>query len=427
MPYRIAGIDVHKRMLAVVIADVTVGGGYEFERRRFGTRPSELRALAEWLVGLEVEEVVMESTAQYWRPVWAALERIWTVQRRSLEGVGPLSGALHLAQAQSNRGAAGRKKDFPDAERLVKRYVAQELTLSFVPAGEQRLWRTVTRRKYQLTCNRTQLQNRLECLLEEAQIKLSSLVSDLLGLSARRMLQAIADGETNPNSLAALGDRRLRATSEQFCDALSACTDLHPVYRRLLKMTLEELRLLDEKINKLDQEMANLLSAHQQAVERLAEVPGLGADSAQQIIAEVGPDAATFPSAKHLASWIGVCPGEEESAGVNYSHRSPKGNRQMRRLLNQAANAAVKTKGSIFEFVYKRLVVRLGHAQAIGAISHRLCRLIWIILHRAVRYTEHGQTVIRRRAQNRASKMIRELRKLGYRVELGPSQSESPA
>ena len=136
-----------------------------------------------------------------------------------------------------------------------------------------------------------------------------------------------------------------------------------------------------------------LLRAHQEAVQRLAAVPGLGVDSAQQIIAEVGPTAATFPSAKHLASWVGACPGDEESAGVNYSHRSPKGNRQMRRLLNQAANAAVKTKGSIFELVYRRLVPRLGHPQAIGAIAHRLCRLIWKILHQGVTYEERGPAV----------------------------------
>lgn len=148
---------------------------------------------------------------------------------------------------------------------------------------------------------------------------------------------------------AALADRRLRATSEQLCDALDACTDLHPVYRQLLGMTLEELRLLEKQISDLGQQMANLLSAHQDAVKRLAEVPGLGVDSAQQIIAEVGPGAGTFPSARQLASWVGMCPGDEESAGVSHSHRSPKGNRQMRRVLNQAANAAVKTKGSIFE------------------------------------------------------------------------------
>ena len=198
MPYRIAGIDVHKKMLAVVLADVEVVEEYRFERLKVGTSPSELRALADWLVEREVEEVVMESTAQYWRPVWEALELHWRPKRRTRTGATPVSGTLHLAQAQSNRGAGGRKKDFPDAERLVKRLVAQELTLSFVPDAEQRLWRTVMRRKYQVTRNRVQLHNRLESLLEEAHIKLSSLVSDLLGTSARRMLQALADGETDP-------------------------------------------------------------------------------------------------------------------------------------------------------------------------------------------------------------------------------------
>src|SRR4030081_256409 len=139
--------------------------------------------------------------------------------------------------------------------------------------------------------------------------------------------------------------------------------------------------------------MASLLAAHHDAVQRLAEVPGLGVDSAQQIIAEVGASAATFPSPKHLASWMGACPGTEESAGVNYSHRCPKGNRQMRRVLNQAANAAVKAKGTIFAIVYRRLVPRLGHAQAIGAIAHRLCRLIWKILHQGIRYEERGPAV----------------------------------
>ena len=152
---------------------------------------------------------------------------------------------------------------------------------------------------------------------------LSSLVSDLLGFSARRMLTAIAEGETNPAALASLADERLRATPEQLCNALGACTELNVVYRRLLKMALGECQLIDKQIEQLDKEMASLLSDHQDAVRRLAEVPGLGVDSAQQIIAEVGPTAATFPSEKCLSSWVGACPGDEESAGVNYSHRSP--------------------------------------------------------------------------------------------------------
>jgi transposase len=419
MPYRIAGIDVHKKMLAVVVADVEVEGEYQFERRRFGSTPEHLRWLCAWLLEQRVEEVVMESTAQYWKPVWGALERYWKASRQKQEGAGPMSGTLHLAQAQSNRGRRGRKKDFPDAERLVKRLVAQELVLSLVPDVEQRLWRTVMRRRYQLTRNRVQLQNRLEGLLEEAHIKLSSLVSDLLGASARRMLQAIGEGETQPEVLAAMADQRLKATAAQLCDALGACTELNPVYRRLIKMMLEELGLLEQQIEQMDREMASLLQQHQDAVQRLAEVPGLGVDSAQQIIAEVGATAATFPSDKHLSSWVGACSGEEESAGKSKSHRSPKGNRQMRRLLNQAAHAAVKRKGSIFELYYRRLFPRLGKKRTIWAIAHRLCRLIWMILHRGIRYEERGPAVNEKAKRIRTTKMIKELRSLGYRVEPG--------
>src|SRR5947199_3084640 len=332
MSYRISGIDVHKKVLAVVVADVEVEGEHRFERRMFGSNPEQLRTLAAWLLEQEVEEVVMESTAQYWKPVWEALERYWKPIREKREAAGRRSGTLHLALAQSNRGRRGRKRDFPDAERLVRRLVARELTLSFVPDAEQRLWRTVTRRKYQLRCDRVRLQNQLESLLEEAHLKLSSFVSDLLGLSAQRMLKAIAEGETNPAALAALADERLRATTEQLCDALGACTELNPVYRRLLKMALEELRLIDEQIAQLDQEMANLLRPHQDAVERLAEVPGLGEDSAQQIIAEVGPTAETFPYAKCLYYYVGACPIDEEMSGMNYSLMTVTGNRQLLRL-----------------------------------------------------------------------------------------------
>src|SRR5260370_32530068 len=192
MSYRIAGIDVHKKMLGVVVSDVEVDSEYKFERRMFGSNPEQLRSLAAWLIEQEVEEVVMESTAQYWKPVWGALERYWKPIREKREGASRRSGTLHLAQAQSNRGPRGRKRDFPDAERLVKRLVAQELTLSFVPDAEQRLWRTVTRKKYQLRGDRVRLQNQVESLLEQAHIKLSSLVTRLLCVSARPIPKALA-------------------------------------------------------------------------------------------------------------------------------------------------------------------------------------------------------------------------------------------
>jgi len=417
MPYRIAGIDVHKKRLAVVVADVEVDDEYQFERRWYGSTPEHLRLLSEWLVEQQVEEVVMESTAQYWKPLWSALERDWKPSSQKREGAGKMSGTLHLAQALSNRGRRGRKNDFRDAERLVKRLISQELVLSFVPDGEQRLWRSLTRTRYQRTRDKVRLQNQLEAFLEEAHIKLSSLVSDLLGASARRMLQALAEGESDPAALAALADKRLRATPAELRDALGACTELNPVYRRLVRLALDDLQLIEQQIGQLDQEIASLLREHQDAVQRLAEVPGLGVDSAQQIVAEVGAKAATFPSAKNLVSWVGACPGEDETAGVNRSKRSPKGNRQMRRILNQAANAAVKCKGSIFEIVYRRLVLRLGHNKTIGAIANRLCQLIWIILHNGVRYEERGPSVCEKAKRARTSRMIRTLTMLGYRVE----------
>jgi transposase len=417
MPYRIAGIDVHKKKLAVVVADIEVEDEFQFERRWFGSNPEQLRQLAEWLVGQQVEEAVMESTAQYWKPVWGALERYWKSACQNREGLAPKTGTLHLAQALSNRGRRGRKNDFRDAERLVKRLLSQELILSFVPDAEQRLWRTLTRTRYQRTRDKVRLQNQVESLLEEAHIKLSSLVSDLLGVSARRMLEALADGETDPAALAALAHQRLRATPEQLQDALGACTELSPVYRRLIKMALADLGFIEEQISQLDREIAVLLGEHQDAVQRLAEIPGLGVESAQQIMAEVGARAATFTAAKNLVSWVGACPGEEESAGKNRSKRSPKGNRHMRRILNQCANAAIRRKGSIFEILYRRLVPRLGHNKTIGAIVHRLCNLIWLVLHNGARYEERGPAVNEKSKRLRTQRMIRTLRNLGYRVE----------
>jgi transposase len=316
--------------------------------------------------------------------------------------------------------AEGRKRDFADAERLVRRHVAGELILSFVPDEEQRLWRTMTRTKQQLRRDRVRLQNQLEGFLEEARLKLSSHVSDLLGLSARRMLQALAEGETEAGKIAGLATSGLRATTEQLQDALSAAATLSPLQRQVLKLFLERLALLETQIDTLDKSVAESLREYQESVRRLAEVPGLGADSAQQIIAEVGPQAATFPSPDQLASWVGCCPGREESAAVSKSDRSPKGNRQMRHILSQAANAAVKAKGSVFEILYRRLAGRVGHFKAIWAVAHRMCRITWKILHEGVTYEERGKRPIPQVVRQRTRKLVRDLRRLGYQVQLTP-------
>jgi transposase len=411
MSQRIAGIDIHKKVLIVVVATVTetVGDGeveqqIEYEGRRFGSGAGERGHLVAWMRERGVEEVVMESTAQYWKPVWLDLE--------------PHFRKLHLAQAHSNKAPKGRKNDFGDAQRLTRRLVAGELILSFVPDAEQRAWRTMTRGKQQLVRDRVRLQNQMEALLEETRIKLSSVVSDLLGVSGRRILGALAGGETDPGRLADLGDDRLQCSREELVDALTGRAE--PMHQQILKLFLERLKLLDSQIVALDQMAAQALRKHEDAVIRLAKVPGLGADSAQQIIAEVGADAMAFPSAAQFASWVGTIPGSEESAGQNHSSRSPKGNRFLRRILTQAAQAAVRKKGCHFQNVFRRLMPSLRYKGAIWAITHRLCRLVWKILHDGVSYIEQGAETTPQAKKRRAQKLTQALRKLGYTVILTP-------
>ena len=402
MSYTVAGIDIHKKVLMVVVADVSMPE-WQLERRRFGTTTSELRRLSAWLKDRGVEEAVMESTAQYWKPIWLELE----AQMR-----------LQLAQAFSNRAPRGRKHDFRDAERLVRRLVADELILSFVPEPEQRSWRTMTRMRVQLARDRGRLHNQLECLLEEMRIKLSSVLSDLLGGSGLRILRALAAGQTDPQQLAALGSDRLKCSHEQLVDALTG--NPQAMHQQLLVLYLERLQLIDAQIEKLNGMIAKAMKPQEEAVLRLAEVPGFGADSAQQVIAEVGAQAGAFPSAAQLTSWVGTCPGQEESAEENHSSRSAKGNKYVRRILTEAAQAAVKTKGSHFQEVFRRLLPRLGYKQALWAIAHRLCRLMWKILHDRVRYVEQGANVDPKRRKIRAQTLTRTLRKLGYNVQLTP-------
>ena len=402
MSYKIAGIDVHKKVLMVVVMDASTPD-CQPERRRFATMASDLRRLLSWLRDKEVKEAVMESTAQYWRSVWLELEPYMRLQ---------------LAQAFSNRAPRGRKHDFKDAERLVRRLIADELILSFVPNGEQRTWRNMTRMKTQLTRDRVRLQSQMECLLEEMRIKLSSVVSDLLGVSGLRILWALARGENDPKKLAALGEERLRCSEEQLIDALTGSPQ--PMHRELLSLQLERLQLIDEQIARLNGMIAQALKPHQEVVARLAEVPGFGVDSAQQVISEVGVQAHTFPSAAQLTSWVGTCPGKEESAEENHNSRSAKGNKYMRRVLNQAAHAAARKKGSYFQAVFRRLLPRLGYKSAIWAIAHRLCRVVWKILHEGVRFIEQGTECDPKLCKHRARTLARALRKLGYNVQITP-------
>jgi transposase len=402
----IAAIDVHKRMLLVVIGALTAEGELNWlDHRCFGTTTSELLHLLAWLQRHGVQEVVMESTAQYWKPVWLALEP-------HLE--------LFLAQAWSNRAPQGKKTDFKDAQRLARRHVAGELTLSFVPDPEQRQLRSLMRRRTQLSCERVRIHNQVESLLEEMRIKLSSRLTDLFGASGLRILAAVAAGETDPVKLAALADARVKCSQQELADALTGVVT--GVHRRLLGQHLAMLALIDAQMQELALLAAAAMHEYSDAITRLASIPGIGVLAAQQIIAEAGPQASAFDSAARFSSWIGVCPGREESAGDNHDSRCAKGNVHLRRVLCQSAQAAVRTKNSYFEQKFRRLLPRLGYAKAVWAIARHLSVVIWKVLHEGIQYIEYGLAATPQAIQRRMRRIQREMRARGYAVEFKPLQ-----
>ena len=236
----------------------------------------------------------------------------------------------------------------------------------------------------------------------------------LWGASGQRILRAIAEGENQPEKLAALADARLKVAPEKLHQALAGTPE--PVHHFMLKNHLQRLDLLDYQIEKTNQQIAVQLAAHQQIIQRLAKVPGIRLDAAQQIIAEVGAEAAAFPSPGHLSSWAGACPGRQESAGVSRSDASPKGSPFLRRLLSQAAQAAVRTKGCHFQIIFRKLLPRLGYAKAIWAIAHKLCCLIWIVLHEKKEYVELGSLLSEQGKKRRLQRLAKELRRYGFSV-----------
>lgn len=240
----------------------------------------------------------------------------------------------------------------------------------------------------------------------------------MLGLSARRILRALADGESDPVRLAESGDFRLKCSQEELADALRG--HVAPMHRQLLGLFLQRLDLLDHQIHSLESMAAAAMKQYEDAVIRLAGVAGFGAQSAQQILAEVGPEARPFDSPDQFASWVGCCPGRSESAENNRSSRSPKGNRFVRRILTQAAQAAVKKKGSFWQRTFRRWLPKLGYPRAIWAIAHKLCRLVWKVLHEGLHYIEQGDESSPKAKQQKAQKMIRALRRMGFAVQVSP-------
>jgi transposase len=404
----VAGLDVHKKTVVVVVLQ-SDHSDEDHAAGVFGTTRYGLNELIAFLRQHGVTHAAMESTAQYWRPVWMALEGQFT---------------MTLAQARSTRAPRGRKWDKADAQRIAKRLLSGDLTVSYVPPPEQRDWRLLSRTQVAMHESVVRVRNQVEVLLEQAQIKLSSVVTDILGKSGRRMLDALVRGVSDPVELARLGDRRLHASKEQLADALSG--QLTEAQRIVLKLYLEQIDLIERHMAEIDESLAQALVPHQDAIERLCEIPGIGVRTAQHIVAETGPRAEVFDSAGKLASWAGMCPGQQESAGVSVSSRSAKGNWMLRRTLCQTAWAAIATKGSEAQRRFHRWRPRLGTQKAAWAIAHYQIRIVWKVLHDGVRYRSPDTEVMAQRALlARAKRAINDLRRLGYAVSITPPETQT--
>jgi transposase len=412
MVYRsIAGIDVHKKMLAVVIRRQT-GEQVDYEKRKFGTTRAEIQHLEAWLRAQGVSEAVMESTAQYWRPVWYGLEPHFQ---------------LHLTHPLKTRAPRGRKSDFRDAQRLADRWSSGDLEESFIPGAEQRSWRWLTRTRVQLRKKLCVIHSHVEGLLEQGGIKLSAVVSDLFGVSGWTMLEHIARGVTDVEVLAKEARGRLRKKDTELKAALAG--RLEPVYRLLLRQHMDQVQLLRRQVEEINQALAEAMKEHIAPLHRLTKIPGVDLYAAQELLSEIGPKAAAFPSAEQFASWVGVCPGSQESAGVNYSHRSAKGNRYLRRLLCQIAWAAIHTQGTFFASLFARLKPRVEGKGAAWAVAHRISKIIWLVLHREVEYQEKGSAPPNERTLVRKfNRMLKEFGQLGLDVRaLLDQQLPAPA
>jgi transposase len=369
---RLAGIDVHKKMLAVVVRS-DGGDKPQYEERKFGTTRGEIEHLAAWLQQEQVSEVVMESTAQYWRPVWNGLESLF---------------GLHLTHPVKTRAPHGRKRDFRDARRLADRWASGDLEESFIPNQEQRQWRSLTRSRVHLQRMIVIVRNQVEGVLEQGGMKLTSVVTDSFGVSGWAILQQLAQGETDPEKLVKEARGALRKKQEPLREALAGKLD--GVSRLRLKQSLQQVELLRRQIQELDEALVQALHQHLPILVRLMKLPGVDRVAAEQLLAEIGPTAAAFPSPAQLASWVGVCPGSRESAGVSYSSRSAKGNCYLRRLLCQIAWGAVHTNKSFFHSLFVRLKPKLEAKGAVWAVAHRIAKVVWILLHEGAEYQERG-------------------------------------
>ena len=394
---RCCGLDVHKK---TVVACVITPAGQEI--RTFSTMTQDLLALSEWLERWGVTHVAMESPGVYWKPLFNLLEDTFEVL---------------VVNAHHIKTVPGRKTDMRDAEWIADLLQHGLVRGSYIPDRPQRELRELVRYRRSLVGNRTQVVNRIQKVLEGANIKLAAVVSNVVGVSGRAMLEAMVEGTEDPAVLAALAKGKLRAKQPALETALQGL--MGPHQRLLLASHLRHLDLLDAEIAQLDQEVAARLDPFQEALERLDEIPGVGRRCAEDILAEVGTDMSHFPTAGHLASWAKVCPGIHESAGKRKSIGTGHGNKWLRATLTEAAQAAGRTKGTYLWSQYHRLAARRGKNRATMAVAHTILTTIYYILRRGTRYQDLGPNYFDERDRQAAiRRTVHRLERLGYRVTL---------
>jgi transposase len=398
-----AGLDVHKETVVACVRKATAGGKARQEVRTFRTETSGLLALADWLTDEAVSHVALESTGVYWKPVWNLLEGRFQ---------------LLLVNAQHIKQVPGRKTDVKDCQWIAQLLQHGLLRGSFVPPEPIRELRDLTRHRSQLVAEKAAVANRIQKVLEDANIKLASVASDVLGVSGRDMIRALARGEGDPVVLAELARQRLRAKIPQLQEALLGEVEDH--HRFLLGMLLDQVEFLEGQIAKLSQRIGEVLPApFAEAIGRLATVPGIDRKAAENIVAEVGADLGAFPNARQLASWVGICPGNHESAGKRRSGRTTKGNGWLRVTLVQCAWAASHTKNTYLQAQYKRLAARRGKKRALVAVGHTLLGIIYGLLKKKQPYRELGAEYLDRQDKERLKgRLLKRLEKLGVRVRV---------
>ena len=397
---RCAGLDVHKDS---VWACARVDGGRFLER--FGTSSRELLRLGDWLAGHGVTVLAMEATGVFWKPVWNLLEGRFELM---------LVNARHVKQVP------GRKTDVRDCDWIARLLEHGLLKASFVPDRPQRELRDLTRQRTQLLADRARVVNRIQKVLEDANIKLASVATDITGKSGRAVLDALAEGELSPEQMAELVHRRMEAKKPALREALAGRVSGH--HRFMLRSLLGQIDHLDRMVESFDARVEEVMSPlEHEAVERLDEVPGFDARTAQNVLAEIGTDMSRFPSAAHLASWAGLCPGNHESAGKRLGGRTRKANRWLKGALTQAAWGASRTRRSYFSARHRRLTARRGKKRATVAVAHDLLGVAYLLLSDpAARYADLGADYFDRLdgPERQAERMVRKLQRLGYSVEL---------